>query len=60
MEHMTYFKNGRWYIRDGAVVYPVPRSNTILLAAIEKLAAYENTAMTPEEIAKFQTQRREK
>ncbi len=24
MERMTYFENGRWYLKDGSVVCPIP------------------------------------
>ena len=51
MERMTYFENGRWYLKDGAVVCPIPRNNAMLCAAVEKLAAYENTKLSPAEIS---------
>jgi hypothetical protein len=60
MERMTYFENGRWYLKDGAVVCPIPRNNAMLCAAVEKLAAYENTKLSPAEISRLQEQRGEK
>lgn len=60
MERMTYFENGRWYLKDGDVVCPIPRNNAMLCAAVEKLAAYENTKLSPAEISRLQEQRGEK
>ena len=60
MERMTYFENGRWYLKDGDVVCPIPRNNAMLCAAVEKLAAYENTKLSPAEISRLQGQRGEK
>lgn len=60
MERMTYFENGCWYLKDGAVVCPIPRNNAMLCAAVEKLAAYENTKLSPAEISRLQEQRGEK
>lgn len=60
MERMTYFENGRWYLKDGAVVCPIPRNNAMLCAAVEKLAAYENTKLSPAETSRLQEQRGEK
>ena len=53
MERMTYFENGRWYLKDGSVVCPIPRNNAMLCAAVEKLAAYENTKLSPAETSRL-------
>lgn len=50
MNRKTYYEDGRWHICDGAVVFPIPRNNPVLYEAVEKLAAYENTGLLPEEI----------
>ncbi len=54
MERISCFLNGRWGLGDGVVVYPIPKNNALLREAVEKLAAYENTGLKPEEVATLQ------
>lgn len=54
MERISCFLNGHWGLRDGAVVYPIPKNNALLREAVEKLAAYENSGLKPEEVAALQ------
>lgn len=54
MERISCFLNGHWGLRDGAVVYPIPQNNALLREAVEKLAAYENSGLKPEEVAALQ------